>query len=168
MPRYIVFYIPETDPLRGGEIDSIDEYADGTLDATITADQPAGCTWLEGDADPTKDYILSGVVTERPDFGATDEYQIDADGVGNTLFTMPDGTLVTHRGGAYMAGNGYVAVDDDDDEGDILGAGDDYLTFSMGDTDFIVAANRTGEFEFKIEPDFPHIATVITVKANAV
>jgi hypothetical protein len=165
--RYIVFYIPETDPLYPGRIDSIDEFQDGTLDADIDAAAPAGTVWLEGDADPTKDYILAGVVTERPDFGAASEYQIDADGVENTLFTMPDGTLVTHKGGVYVAGDAYVAVDGDED-GDILGAGDDELTFSMGDTDFVFASERTGEFEFKVEPEFPHLPTVVTVKANAV
>jgi hypothetical protein len=165
--RYIVFYIPETDPLYPGRINSIVEYPDGTADATITADQPAGCIWLEGDADPTKDYILAGVVTERPDFGAAREYRIDADGLENTLFTMPDGTLVTHKGDVHVAGAAYVSVDGEDD-GDILGAGDDELTFSMGDTDFVFASDRTGEFEFKVEPEFPYLPTVVTVKANAV
>jgi hypothetical protein len=160
--RRIAFYIAAT-----GEIDTVTDYSDGTLDATITADQPAGCTWLEGDADPTTDYVLAGVITERPGFGAEELYHIDADGTEVTLFTMPTPTIVTFDGNDFTAGDPYFAVDDDPD-GAVLGGDEGYLALGMGTTDFTIASTRNGEFVFSIQPDFPYQPVVVTVIAHAV
>lgn len=133
--RYIVFHV-----VANGEIVGGDEYPDGTPDATIDADLPADCAWLEGDADPDSDYILAGVITERPDFGALDRYTVDADGDPVTLFTMPADTVVTYRGVEYTGGG----------------------------ADFIFSSTRFGVFEFLLQPEFPYQPTVILVEANAI
>jgi hypothetical protein len=157
--RRIVFYIEES-----GEIVDVADYLDEAGDDEIAADQPAGCVWIEGDADPDTDYVVAGAVAERPDFGAQDVYHVDADGVVRTLFTMPDPVTVTYKGEEYSAGDFLV----DAGPGFVLGAGDDYLVFAFGSTDFDFASSRNGEFEFLIEPAFPAKATVVTVIADAV
>jgi hypothetical protein len=166
--RYIVFYTPETDDLYPGRIDSIDEFADGTIDADIDTAAPAGTVWIEGDADPTKDYVSGGAVVERPSLGANEVYHVDADGVENTLFTVPDPTVVTYRGTEYIAGSVYWSIDGDDG-GYILATGTDYLVFGgSSDLNFIFASDISGEFEYDITPDWPYLPMKVTVIADAV
>lgn len=158
--RKIVFYLTAT-----GEIDSTADYADETDDADINADLPADCSWLEGDADPETDYVLAGVITERPSIGAEEVYHVDADGIERTLFTMPDPTIVTYRGQEYNAGDVLWDVGG----GYVMGTGDDYLVFGGdSDLDFNFKSVISGEFEYELVPDFPYKPAKVTVIADAV
>jgi hypothetical protein len=161
--RKIVFYLTDS-----GEIDSIADYADETEDADIIADVPADCDWLEADADPETDYVVLDsppVVTERPSIGAEDVYHVDADGVENNLFTMPDPTVVTYRGTERVAGSTYWDVGDDH----VMGTGEDFLVFGGDpDLDFKFKSTRNGEFVFDITPEFPYKPITVTVIADAV
>lgn len=158
--RRIIFYIEVS-----GEIDSIEDYGDDADDADIEADVPDGCDWLEGDADPDTDYILAGVVTERPDVAAEEVYHVDADGVERTLFTMPDPTVVTYRGQSFMAGGVYLDLGG----GNVLDVNGDYLVVSSDDDlAFKFKSMISGEFEYLLEPEFPYKSAKVTVIADAV
>lgn len=164
MSRKVAYYFEET-----GEIDSIDDFGDEVEDSEIDAEVPDGCVWLEGDADPETDYIVLDsppVITERPSFGADEVYHVDADGATTTLFTMPEGTVVTYRGSEFIAG--LVALDVgggvllDVGGGFVLGVGTD------DNLDFDFASSISGEFPYLVEPPFPYKSISITVIADAV
>jgi len=133
----IIFYETAT-----GAISYVTEYDDGTASTVIDADTDAGYDWIVGDggADPSEDYVLSGVQTARPLAVADATVETVAD--GTTVLTlatsMPVGTVVDFQG-------------------------TETTLAAIESVQFKTAL--VGPFEVLISPPFPYIEAVVQISA---
>lgn len=128
-----------------GEIIQVYELAPG--DVPTVSDYPAGGGYLAGSYDPEL-WHVTGVgstptATLRASLNVEAEYVIQADGVDSVIIPIPAGTVVTDE----ETGSQYTA------------AAAENLT--------IRSTNRSGVFEFTIEPPSPYLSKTIVVTAHA-
>lgn len=130
MSDYSALYTTAT-----GEIVQVAETAD--LDA------PSGSQSVyAGAADPDRQYILAGVLTDRPTVTTETAYTIAPDGTDSVSLSVPSGTVVTD----LETGISQTA------------ASADTLT---------ITSTTVALFSVLIDPPFPYVTTTIRIAANA-
>lgn len=118
-----------------GEIVAVAETAD--LEA------PSGSQSVyAGPSDPDLQYILAGVLTDRPTITTETAYTIAPDGTDSVSLSIPSGTIVTD----LETGISQTA------------ASADTLT---------ITSTTVALFSVLIDPPFPYVTTTIRIAANA-